>query len=161
MKKVLGIFLILLSLPLFAWSIYVEFVFLGEAKVKFTAMMETTAQKYSESKVDTEKWYKEKKENITNNYKEQISALDGQAKLEFEKQFKEMEKIFDDTYIETVNLQEETYEKMRTDMRNAFNERVSKEREASYSMQSGILGIIFIVTGVFFIVRGRKKLPTA
>ena len=69
MKNVLGGFIILVSLPLLAWSIYVEFVFLGEAKGKYNTVMTTAAEKYSESTADTEKRYKDKKETITKNYK--------------------------------------------------------------------------------------------
>ena len=157
MKKVLGGFIILVSLPLLAWSIYVEFVYLGEAKGKYNTVMTTAAEKYSESTADTEKRYKDKKNTITKNYNEKISMLDGQIKIMFEKQFKETEKTFDDAYISALKLKDEMYEKVRTQMENSFNERVSKEREASYSIHSGILGIIFLVIGIFCILRGREK----
>ena len=119
--------------------------------------MTTAAEKYSESTADTEKRYKDKKETITKNYNEKVATLDGQIKITFEKQFKETEKTFDDAYISAVKLKDEMYEKLRTQMENSFNERVSKEREASYSIHSGILGIIFLVIGIFCILRGREK----
>ena len=157
MKKVLGGFMILVSLPLLAWSIYVEFVFLGEAKGKYNTAMTTAAEKYSASTADSEKQYKDTKETITKNYNEKIATLDGQIKITVEKQFKKTEKTFDDNYISAAKLKDEMYEKTRTQMDNLFNERVSKEREAAYSIHSGILGIIFLVIGIFCIRRGREK----
>ena len=157
MKKVLGGFIILVSLPLLAWSIYVEFIYLGEAKGKYNTLMTTAAERYSKSTADTEKRYEDKKENITKNYNEKIATLDGQIKIAFEKQFKETQKTFDDAYASAVKLKDEMYEKVRTQMEDSFNERVSKEREAGYSIHSGILGVIFLVIGVFYIRRGRKK----
>jgi hypothetical protein len=157
MKKVLGGFIILVSLPLLAWSIYVEFVFLGEAKGKYNTMMTTAAEKYSESTADTEKRYKDEKDTITRNYNEKVATLDGQTKITFENQFKETEKTFENAYISAVKIRDETYEQFKTQIENSFNERVSREREASYSMHSGILGLIFFGIGIFLILRGRKK----
>tara|TARA_Y100001960_G_C14717005_1_gene850172 strand:+ start:1336 stop:1821 length:486 start_codon:yes stop_codon:yes gene_type:complete len=161
MRKVLGAFLILLSLPLLAWTIYVEIVFLGEAKGKYNKMMTTAEQRYSESKAEADKRYKTKKETTAKNYKEKLATLEGQSKIAFEKQFKELEKTFHETYQKAVKFREDTYQKVKTTMENAFDERVSKEREVSYSIPSGILGILFLVIGVFFIRSGRKKISTS
>ena len=102
MKKALGVVLILLSLPLLAWSIAVEFVYLGEARGKFNTHMTTAEEKYFASKEDAEKKYNNKKETMVKNYNEQLSALNGQAKIEFEKTFKETEKTFDQSIQEFI-----------------------------------------------------------
>ena len=161
MKKALGVVLILLSLPLLAWSIAVEFVYLGEARGKFNTHMTTAEEKYFASKEDAEKKYNNKKETIVKNYNEQLSALNGQAKIEFEKTFKETEKTFDDMYVAAIKLREETYENVKTQYENAFKERVSQERVATYSIHCGIVGVIFLVIGIFSILKGRKKLTSS
>ena len=55
MKKVIGVIVILLLLPLLAWSFYVEVIFLGEAKGKHNKAIMTAEERYTKSSADAEK----------------------------------------------------------------------------------------------------------